>query len=69
MKRKQYQMFIKFRKLHFMKTKLSILILLFIFLNIQLTIQAQQVASLSEVATISENGFEGFGKNIVIEDY
>jgi alpha-mannosidase len=57
-------MFIKFRKLHFMKTKLSILILLFIFLNIQLTIQAQQVASLSELATISENGFEGFGKNI-----
>ena len=47
-----------------MKTKLSILILLFIFLSIQLTIQAQQVTSLSELATISENWFEGFNKNI-----
>ncbi len=64
MKRKQYQMFIKFRKLHFMKTKSSILVLLLIFLSIQLTIQAQQTNSLPEVATASESWVEGFGKNI-----
>ena len=47
-----------------MKTKSPILVLLFIFLNIQIAIQAQQTNSLPEVATASENWVEGFSKNI-----
>ncbi len=47
-----------------MKTKPSILILLILFLNIQITTQAQQTNSLQELASVSGNCVEGFNKNI-----